>query len=119
MLIVLGAVAIVMLMVSCATAVPTTNSKPTMDYVEKIETLKDKSGQLKEALSGPFLDWIQRIIEFIIRMISGTITTVTTLIKAFGVWLKTTLGVIPGTIIAVIHMILAIINGAFNPPELI
>ena len=47
-LIMLGAVAVVLLMVSSATAVPQTNSKPVMEKVEKIEKINDLFSNNKE-----------------------------------------------------------------------
>ena len=113
----MGALCIVFLLVSSATAVPQAHSKPLMNKIEKIEAaesiLDNDNNIIKELGSRGLLDLLIQLITLIIQVIMEIISIVNSIIAVFNL--------INGLINALqmlfdlINQLIQLINDIFNP----
>lgn len=109
---VLGAILVSLLMVSTATAVPTTHSKPVMDVIDTIEEKKEQM-QSTDVLSKGIFQLIWQIILALINLIMKIVeivNIVTSIIQLIQALIN---GI--STLIEMIQNFIELINDLINP----
>jgi len=114
----LGIVGILLLLVSCATAVPTTQSTPVMQQIEKKDTtealLKSLYTTDAEPLDG-ILDLLIQLITVIVQLVMEIIAIVQGILGIISL-IQTLINALQ-TLFTLITQLIEIISGLFNPSQ--
>lgn len=108
----IGVFLVAILMISTATAVPTTHSKPVMDLVNTIEEQEQKL-ELLDVLPQGILDTIWQLLLALVNLIMKIIEVVNTVIAIVQLVQALFNGI--QTLLQMIQDFIALINDFFNP----
>ncbi len=109
----IGAFVVALLMISTATAVPTTQSKPLMNAVNKLEkTEKMIHGNMADIQPTGFIDFLIQLIILLIKLIMAIVTIIQSVLGIINLF-KVIISTIQ-TLIELIQQIIDLISGGPN-----
>lgn len=109
----IGALFVTALMISTATAVPTSQSKPVMDVIDRVEQQKENLESVSEQLPLGIFELIWQLILALFNLIMKIIEIVNTVLTIFQLVQALIAGI--QTLFQMIQNFIDIINDLFNP----
>jgi hypothetical protein len=112
-IITIGAIFVTLLMISTVTAVPTSNSKPVKDIIDRVEQQREKFDKVSDQLPTGIFEIIWQLILALFNLIMKIIEVVNTVLSIVQLFQALINGI--QVLLQMIQDFIALLNDLFSP----